>query len=218
MAQKCPVCSRTLNNHNPQKGEVAWETVYCSHYCRLYDERGLTKVPFKGGNKHHNNKLCWPKINIPCDMCDNEANLKHDIEKGNSKYCSRKCWADLKKSQKRKIHRTINALHYLEHSYKYEGNRWLEPSAIAEMCSVQGSSCGRSSIGLMMKRWREAGIVEAKVRSGSSNGFEYRFRPEGLRGMKVSQFVHFWNTTSYAERMAFVKDGTPNKVAIAQTS
>ena len=219
MARKCPVCSRNINNHNPQKGDVAWETTYCSHYCRLFDERGLTKVPFKGGNKHHNNKLCWPVIKIPCDMCEEkEATLKHDIERGNTKYCSRKCWGKLKASQKRHIHRTINALHYLEHSYKYEGNRWLDPSAIAEMCSVQGSSCGRSSIGLLMKRWREAGIVEARVRSVSSNGFEYRFRPEGLRGMRVSQFVHHWNTMSYAERMAFVKEGQPNKVAIAQTS
>ena len=53
MAKSCPVCSRRVKTDNPQKGDVAWETVYCSHYCRLYDEQKLEKVPFNGGNKHH---------------------------------------------------------------------------------------------------------------------------------------------------------------------
>ena len=217
--KSCPVCSRPVNCDNPQKGDTSWETVYCSHYCRLFDERGLTKVPFKGGNKHHNNKLCWPVIKIPCDMCDEkEATLKHDLERGNSKYCSKECWNKLKSCQNRKIHQTLNILHYLEHAYKYEGHKWIPPQIIAEKCGKQGVYIGRSSVGTMLKRWREAGIVEAKLRSGSAKSFDYRFRPEGLRGMRVSQFIYHWNTMSYAERMAFVKEGEANKIAISQTS
>ena len=83
MGNTCPVCSRTVKSENPQKGEVSWETTYCSHYCRLFDERKLTKVPFKGGNKHHNNKLAWPIIKVKCDMCEKEATLKHELERGN---------------------------------------------------------------------------------------------------------------------------------------
>ena len=215
---QCPVCSRKLKNDNPQKGDVAWETTYCAHYCRLFDERKLEKVPFKGGNKHHNNKLCWPHIKIPCDMCDNEATLRHDLERGNGRYCSRKCWHKLKSCQKRKIHQTINILHFLEHDYHYGGHQYLPSTLIAEKCGLKGASLAKSSVGGMMKRWREAGIVEGKLRSGASASYDYRFRPEGLRGMKVSQFIYAWNTMSYAERMAFVKEGTPNKVAIAQTS
>ena len=50
---QCPVCSRKLKTDNPQKGDISWETTYCSHYCRLYDEQKLEQVPFAGGNKHH---------------------------------------------------------------------------------------------------------------------------------------------------------------------
>ena len=203
---QCPVCSRKLKNDNPQKGDVAWETTYCSHYCRLFDERSLTKVPFKGGNKHHNNKLCWPHIKIPCDMCDKEATLRHDIERGNGRYCSRQCWHKLKSCQKRKIHQTINILHFLEHDYKYGSHQYLSSTLIAEKCGLKGASLGKSSVGGMMKRWREAGIVEAKLRSGASASYDYRFRPEGLRGMKVSQFIYAWNNMSYAERIAFTQN------------
>ena len=56
----------------------------------------------------------------------------------------------------------------------------------------------------MMKRWREAGIVEAKFRNSSTNSYDYRLKPEGLKGLSISQFVYKWNTMSYAERMAFM--------------
>ena len=56
MGKNCPVCTRPVKSENPQKGDLAWEDTYCSTYCRLYDERGLEKVPFEGGNKHHKNK------------------------------------------------------------------------------------------------------------------------------------------------------------------
>ena len=54
----------------------------------------------------------------------------------------------------------------------------------------------------MLKRWREAGIIEAQLQS-TSNNYYYRFNPQGLKGMKVSEFVYHWNNMSYAERMAF---------------
>jgi len=203
MAKSCPVCSRRVKTDNPQKGDVAWETVYCSHYCRLYDEQKLEKVPFNGGNKHHKGKLKWPSIKTKCEMCDTDIVLKHDAERGNRKYCSRKCWNKLKSCQKRYIHRTLNILYYLEHAYRYEGKKWSSPSIISEKCEKQGTSCSPSSVGLAMKRWREAGIVEAKLQGGSSNGHQYRLNPKGLRGMTVSQFIYHWNTMSYAEKIAF---------------
>ena len=54
----------------------------------------------------------------------------------------------------------------------------------------------------MLKRWREAGIIEAQLQR-TSNNYYYRFNPQGLKGMKVSEFVYHWNTMNYAERMAF---------------
>ncbi len=201
---QCPVCSRKLKTNNPQKGDISWETTYCSHYCRLYDEQKLEKVPFAGGNKHHNNKLTWPKIKVKCEMCDNDVILKQNLECGNRKYCSRKCWNKLKGCQRRRIHQTLNLLHYLEHAYKYEGHEWLSSTIISEKCSKQGTSFTRNAVGLMMKRWREAGIVEAKFRNSSTNSYDYRLKPEGLKGLSISQFVYKWNTMSYAERMAFM--------------
>ena len=203
MGNSCPVCSRIVKSENPQKGEVSWETTYCSHYCRLFDERNLTKIPFKGGNKHHNNKLAWPKIKVKCDMCEKEATLKHDLERGNGKYCSKECWNKLKSCQKRKIHQTLNILHYLEHAYKYEGHKWIPPSIIAEKCSKQSAGFTRSSVGGLLKRWRVAGIIEAQLQKGASNSYHYRLNPQGLRGLNISEFVYKWNTMSYAERITF---------------
>ena len=200
---QCPVCSRKLRTENPQKGDISWEITYCSHYCRLYDEQKLEQVMFAGGNKHHNNKTTWPKIMIDCDMCDEKVVLKHTLEQGNRKYCSRKCYNKLKSCQKRHINKTMNLLHYLEHSYKFEGKKWLSSQIIAEKCSKQSAGVTKSTVGLMLKRWREAGIIEVKFQSRTSNTYQYRFNPQGLQGMKVSQFVYQWNTMSYAERMAF---------------
>ena len=203
MAINCPVCTRPVKSLKPQKGDLAWEETYCSTYCRLYDERGLEKVPFDGGCKHHNNKLRWPRIPIECEMCNQEILLVHDEEKCNKKYCSRECWNKVKSSKKRGIHRTLSMLHYLEHNHKYMGNNWLSPSDISERCSRKGIMCSSTTVGLTMKRWREAGIVRSQLQGGSQNGMEYKLYRPGLRGMTISQFVHKYNTMSYAERMAF---------------
>ena len=202
MSKSCPVCSRKLKTENPQKGDICWETTYCAHYCRLYDEQKLEQVPFAGGNKHHNNKLTWPKITIECDMCDKEVVLKHSLEQGNRRYCSRKCYNTLKSCQKRRINKTINLLHYLEHDYKYGKYEWLPPQTIAEVCSKQSAGLTKSTVSIILKRWREAGIIEAQLQSNSNN-YYYRFNPQGLKGIKVSKFIYHWNTMSYAERMAF---------------
>ena len=199
----CPVCSRPIKCHAPQKGDMAWEENYCSKYCRLYDEKGLNMVPFDSDCPNHKNKLRWPRIPISCQMCDNDLLLVHDIEKSNQAYCSKKCWNTLKSSQKRGIQRTINMLHFLEHRRKYHSNGWSSPSEISDKCGRKGNMCSPTTVGLSMKRWREAGIVHARLRGGSQNGHEYRFRPAGLRGMTVSQFIYKWNTMSYAERVAF---------------
>jgi len=201
--QPCPVCSRPVKHLSPQKGDMVWEETYCSKYCRLFDEQGLEMVPFDGGSVHHKNKLRWPRIPITCEMCDAEMLLVHDIEKSNTRYCSQDCWNKLKKCQKRWIQRTVNMLNFLYHRRNYHGEGWVSPSAISERCGRKGQMCSPTAAGLSMKRWREAGIVEAKLIGGSQHGHEYRFIPKGLRGMTISQFIYNWNTMSYAERIAF---------------
>ena len=202
MSKSCAVCSRTLKTDNPQKGDICWETTYCSHYCRLYAQNKLEKVPFKNQNKHHNNREKWPDIHIDCDMCENKVVLKHTMEQGNRRYCSRKCYNKLKSCQKRQINKTINLLHYLEHDYRYGGHGWLPPQTISEVCNKQSAGFTKSTVSIMLKRWREAGIIEAQLQR-TSNNYHYRFNPQGLKGMKVSEFVYNWNNMSYAERMAF---------------
>jgi len=136
-------------------------------------------------------------------MCDNEVILKHSMEQGNRKYCSRKCYNKLKSCQKRHINKTLNILYYLQHSYKYEGQKWISPQIIAEKCSKQSAGFTRSAVGGMLKRWRESGIIDTQIQPGVANSYHYRFNPQGLRGMKVSQFVYLWNTMNYAEKEAF---------------
>ena len=136
MSKSCAVCSRKLRTENPQKGDICWETTYCSHYCRLFMmNRNLSKSLSRAENKHHNNELNGFKIHIPCDMCENEVVLKHTMEQGNRRYCSRKCYNQLKSCQKRQINKTINLLHYLEHNYKYGGHGGFHPQTISEICA-----------------------------------------------------------------------------------
>ena len=47
----------------------------------------------------------------------------------------------------------------------------------------------KSTVSIMLKRWREAGIIEAQLQR-TSNNYYYRFNPQGLKGMKVSEFVY----------------------------
>ena len=199
----CPVCARPIKCLAPQKGDMAWEETYCSKYCRLFEEKGLEMVAFDSDFVGHKGQLRWPRITINCEMCDKEMSLVHDIERSNKTYCSRKCWNNLKSCQKRGIHRTLNMLHLLVHRRKHHGQGWLNPAEISERCGRKGQMCSPTSVGLCMKRWREAGIVEARLRGGSQHGHQYRFIPKGLRGMTISQFVYQWNTMSYAERLKF---------------
>ncbi|HIF03530.1 MAG TPA: hypothetical protein EYQ84_09680 [Nitrospinaceae bacterium] len=109
----------------------------------------------------------------------------------------------MKSCQKRHINKTLNILHYLEHAYKYEGQEWIPSQIIAEKCSKQSAGFTRSAVGGMLKRWREAGIIESQLQPGSPNSYHYRFNPQGLKGMRVSEFIYKWNTMSYAEKIAF---------------
>ena len=204
--KSCPVCSRPIKYMSPQKGDLAYEETYCSKYCRLFDAQNLELVPFDGGSPYHNGQKRWPRITINCEMCDNETMLIWDIEKNNRSYCSTKCWNDLKTSQKRGIHLTINMLSLLHHRRKYHGQGWMSPIDIAEICGRKGQMCSPTSVGLHMKRWRKAGIIESRLRGGSQHGHEYRFNLKGLRGMTVPKFIHHYNTMSYAERVAFTED------------
>lgn len=201
----CPVCSRPIKSMNPQKGDLAYEDTYCSKYCRLFEAQNLELVPFDGDCPHHNNKLRWPRIPINCEMCGKDMVLLHDVEKFNRTYCSTKCWNDLKSSQKRGIHRTVNMLSLLQHRRNHHGEGWMSPSAIAERCGRKGQMCSPTSVGLTMKRWRKAGIIHARLRGGSQHGHEYRFRPAGLKGMTLAKFIYHYNTMSYAERVAFTQ-------------
>jgi len=188
---------------SPQKGDVAWEETYCSKYCRLYSEQGLEKVPFEGGFARHSGQKRWPRIAIPCEMCDKEIMLVFDIEKRNRAFCSRKCWNNLKSCQKRGIQKTLNMLSFLYHRKMYYSDAWLSPSVIAERSGRKGIMCSPTTVGLSMKRWRKAGIIESRLKGGSQHGHEYRFIPKGLKGMTVSQFIYKWNNMSYAEKISF---------------
>ena len=203
LANPCPVCTRLIRCLSPQKGDCAYEESYCSKYCRLYDERKLEWVAYDTDCPNHKNKLKWPRIPIKCEMCEGEIHLLHDIEKSNRAYCSTSCWNKLKSSQKRGITRTLTMLSLLEHRKKHYGNAWFSPSGISEICGRKKQMCSPTTVGLTMKRWREAGIVEARLTGGSQHGHEYRFFPKGLKGMTLAQFIYHWNTMSYAERIAF---------------
>ena len=198
---QCPVCSRKMNTNIPLKGDLAWEETYCSRYCRAFDDKKLKMVSFEGNNKHHNNKLRWPKIELTCQMCDNTIILVNSIEKANRGYCSIACWTALTGSQNRGVHRTLTMLSFLHHHQLYDGDYWYSPSEISERCSKHGIRCSPTTVGLTLKRWNAAGIISTK--DFNNRNCSYKFNLDGLRGNTLSKFMYLWNTMSYAERVYF---------------
>ena len=196
----CPICSRKLNTNKPQKGESVYDTIYCSKYCRIFDERKLEKIPYSSRNKYHKNKITWPSIEAPCQMCYKTLTLVHNLEKRNKSFCSTECWNRLNSCQKG-IQRTMHILSILEYRRRYGESLWDSPSTISEIYGVHKIGCSPTTISSLLKRWRDAGIVEISMRGDRIQG--YRFILDGLRGMTVSQFVYNWNTMTYAERVKF---------------
>ena len=70
------------------------QTDYCSLYCRLYAEQGLTKVikPDKLGRKNKS----FPQITINCDACGADLELHWNEQDCNRAFCNRKCHLSLK--------------------------------------------------------------------------------------------------------------------------
>mgnify|MGYP003636403193 FL=1 len=199
--QQCPVCPRKMNTNRPMKGDLACEETYCSRYCRAFDEKKLKRVPFESDNKHQNNKMKWPKIEVSCQMCDTPVILVNSLEKANRGYCSKACWTALTGSQNRGFQRTLIMLSFLNHQQRYNGDLWYSPSEISERCGNQGIMCSPTTVGLTMKRWKAAGIIDTK--NISDRSALYRFNLDGLRGHTLSRFMYLWNTMSYAERLDF---------------
>jgi|TARA_R110002074_G_scaffold241190_3_gene412961 hypothetical protein len=190
-----------MNTNRPLKGDLAWEETYCSRYCRAFDDKKLKMVPFESNNKHQNNKLRWPKIELTCQMCDNTIILMNSLEKANRGYCSIACWSALKGSQNRGFHRILTMLSFLHHQELYDSDYWYSPSEISERCSNHGIRCSPTTVGLTLKRWKAAGIIS--IKNFNNRNCSYKFNLDGLRGNTLSKFIYLWNTMSYAERLDF---------------
>ena len=202
MSKSCAVCSRTLKTDNPQKGDICWKLPIALIIVGFMHKTNLRKSPSKiktSITTIEKNGSIFTLIAI-CAKIRSFSSTRWNKE--NRRYCSRKCHNKLKSCQKRQINKTINLLHYLEHDYRYGGHGWLPPQTISEVCNKQSAGFTKSTVSIMLKRWREAGIIEAQLQR-TSNNYHYRFNPQGLKGMKVSEFVYNWNNMSYAEKDGF---------------
>ena len=196
MTKSCPVCDRAIRAENPSKGDSVYEEHYCSHYCRLFEEQGLEKIPRL--NKYHTGRFSWPEIHIPCEMCSKPTLLSHEIERGNRKFCSMKCHHLLKSAKKRRMEIGHLLLCILRHRATYFSQKesWMGANLIAEYMGRTTRKINSQRVSSMLKRWIASGLVESK------NG-EYRFNLKKLGKTPLGKALYDWLTLPYAERIVF---------------
>ena len=192
--QGCPVCDRAIRADNPSKGDRIYEEQYCSHYCRIFEERGLKKIR-KSDNKYHSGMFRWPKIHIPCQMCAEPTLLIHDIEKGNRQFCSTTCHHLFKGARKRHMDMGHLLLSILKHKATYSPKTsWMKAHLIAEYMGRTTQQITPYRVSSMLKRWIACGLVEYK-------NLEYRFNLKKLGKTPLAKAMYDWITLPYAERM-----------------
>ena len=193
MTQSCPVCDREIRAENPSKGDSIYEEQYCSHYCRLFEEQGLEKIPRL--NKYHTGMFRWPEIHIPCEMCAKPTLLSYEIERGNRKFCSIKCHHLLKSAKKRHMELGHLLLSILKHRATYFPKKsWMGSNLIAEYLARTTRQINSQRVTSMLKRWIACGLVDSKNR-------EYRFNLKKLGKTPLAKAMYDWVTLPYAERM-----------------
>ena len=192
----CPVaeCGRPIKADNPSKGDRIYEETYCSHYCRIFDEQGLERIPRL--NKYHSGRFRWPEIHIPCEMCAEPTLIIHDIEKSNRQFCSNTCYHKLKSGKKRSMELGHLLLSILKHRATYSPkNPWMTGKSIAEyMVAIERFRINSYRVSSVMKRWVASGIVE-------HDDTQYRFDLKKLGETPLAQFMYDWVTMPYSQRV-----------------
>jgi len=192
----CPLtqCGRPIRADNPSKGDRIYEEIYCSHYCRLFDEQGLERLPRL--NKYHSGRFRWPDIHIPCEMCAEPTLLLHDIEKSNRQFCSNACYHKLKAGKKRSMELGHLILSIIKHRATYfPTTPWLTGKRIAQyMAATERFRINSYRVSAVMKRWVASGIVEHIDK-------EYRFDLKKLDKIPLAKFMYDWVTMPYSQRV-----------------
>ena len=186
-------CGRSIRADNPSKGDRVYEEDYCSHYCRVFEEQGLERIPRL--SKYHSGRFRWPEIHIPCEMCAEPTLLIHDIEKGNRQFCSTTCHHLLKSGKKRHMDMGHLLLSILKHRATYYPKiSWMKAELIAGYMGRTTRQITLHRVSSMLKRWVASGIVE-------HNDTEYRFNLNKLGNTPLAKFMYDWVTMPYSQRV-----------------
>lgn len=193
--KSCPItqCGRPIRANNPSKGDRIYEEVYCSHYCRLFDEQGLEKI--QRLNKYHSGMSRWPEIHIPCEMCAEPTLLLHHMEKSNRQFCSTTCHHLLKSGKKRHMDIGHLLLSILKHRATYSpATSWMKAELIARYMGRTTRQMTSHRVSSILKRWVASGIVEHSDK-------EYRFDLQRLDKIPLAKFMYDWVTMPYSQRV-----------------
>lgn len=197
--QCCAVCNRERDGFDSGKRSStssALEPHFCSRYCRLFDEQGLTKI--NGEEKYGKSQFrgfdWWPKIAVNCDFCGEPFDLSCNGEHNNQVFCGLKCSNAVKTSKRKAMRcyqtlRILRTLGWANRTHEKDGG-WLEGRTIAKKLEQFNYKANGGVVGGLIRKWVSRGIVEQQL--NSNGGSQYRLAPK-YRDKPLGKLVWEYN-------------------------
>ena len=188
MPQHCPVRERPINGNTGGTAHAtssALEDHFCSRYCRIFREDGLslTNGKEKYGIAQYDGFNWWPKIPLNCDTCGKKFNLTNQCDHNNQVFCSTTCSIAVKTCKRRamkdyQILRILRTVGWENGPHLHGGKGWMHSQEVAKRLSLFNYKGTSGSVAGIFKRWVARGIVERKACEYPLTGSAYRLAPK----------------------------------------
>jgi len=180
----CPVCDRPIDGKSSGTAHATSSFVennFCSRYCRLFSEQGLTLINGleKYGKTQYEGFNWWPKIEPKCDSCGETFTLTNQFPNNNQVFCGRPCHNDVKTCSRRamrdyQILRILRTVGWKNAPHLYEGKGWMHSQEVAKKLSLVNYIATSGTVASILRRWVARGIVERKPVTYPLTGSVYR--------------------------------------------
>ena len=197
----CPTCDRPINGTTGGTAHAtssAIEDNYCSRYCRLFKEQGLTLIngAEKYGKRQYEGFNWWPKGKAQCDTCGEDFRLANQCDHNNQVFCSTRCHNAVKTCKKKamrdyQILRILRTVGWENTPHPYDGKGWMHSQEVAKKLSLFNYKGNSNSVSSVLTRWVARGIVERKPVSYPLTGSVYRLAPKYRKGLLGALVIEY---------------------------
>ncbi len=148
----------------------------------------------KHGKKQYEGFNYWPKIIVPCDVCEGEVALTHSHDKDDRVFCSRPCYLDMKTCRKNAT-RDYTLLRIMR-----DRTEWLSIKELSYIFTAQAQQRSKPNVlAQVLKRWVSRSIVQKESADG---GIRYRLNPEYLDAPIGALVIKYQTSRPFAQSMS----------------